>query len=104
MRAGRFDTPWYVPTLATLGAGLVLWSLWQRRSAWRVLALALVALIAGLQWWWLLAYSRLPPYTGPVAAGRPFPAFRAARADGSPFTRADLEGQPTALVFFRGQW
>jgi hypothetical protein len=105
MWAGRLDTPWYAPALATAGAGLVLLSLWRRPTAWRVLALILVGLLAGSEWWFLLGHSRLPAYTGPLAKGTPFPEFRAARADGTPFTRADLEGEhDTALVFFRGRW
>ena len=52
-----------------------------------------------------LAALRLPAYTGPVAAGRPFPAFATIRADGTPFTQSDLEGdQDTVMVFFRGRW
>jgi hypothetical protein len=48
---------------------------------------------------------RLPPYAGPIAVGRPFPAFEARLADGTPFTQADLVGgRHTALVFFRGRW
>ncbi|HKB36578.1 MAG TPA: hypothetical protein VKD72_09000 [Gemmataceae bacterium] len=105
LRAGRFDTPWYAPALATLGTGLVLMALWRRRSVWRILALVLVSLLAGGEWWFL-EQSRLPAYSGPLADGTRFPEFRAARADdGKPFRRADLEGkQDTALVFFRGRW
>ena len=48
---------------------------------------------------------RLPAYTGPVAAGQPFPEFATQRADGSPFTQRDLEGdQNNVMVFFRGRW
>ncbi|HEX8977243.1 MAG TPA: redoxin domain-containing protein [Solirubrobacteraceae bacterium] len=35
-----------------------------------------------------------------IAAGDPVPEFKLARADGSDFTRADLEGQTTVLVFY----
>jgi hypothetical protein len=102
---GRTDTPWYAPVLATLGAVLVLLALRRRRNAWRALALAAVASVAGFEWWFLLSHARLPAYAGPVSAGGTFPEFRAARADGTPFTRADLGGdRATALVFFRGRW
>jgi peroxiredoxin len=48
---------------------------------------------------------RLPPYAGPVAVGRPFPAFEARRADGKPFSQVDVTGdQQNVLVFFRGRW
>ena len=35
-----------------------------------------------------------------VAAGTPVPDFMLRRADGSEFTRGDLEGQTTVLVFY----
>ena len=35
-----------------------------------------------------------------IAAGRPAPEFSLARRDGEPFTRADLEGRRTVLVFY----
>ena len=35
-----------------------------------------------------------------IAAGTPAPEFRLARADGSPFTNADLSGKTTVLVFY----
>jgi hypothetical protein len=105
MQIGRLETPWYAPALAMLGAGLAALALWQRRSWWRILALAFVALFAGFEWWFLLGYTRLPAYTGPVANSRPFPVFSASLANGEPFTQAELEGErDTALLFFRGHW
>ena len=35
-----------------------------------------------------------------IAAGQPAPEFSLARAEGGPFTRADLEGKRTLLVFY----
>ena len=35
-----------------------------------------------------------------IASGTPVPDFTLKRADGSDFTRADLEGQTTVLVFY----
>jgi peroxiredoxin (alkyl hydroperoxide reductase subunit C) len=35
-----------------------------------------------------------------IAAGEPAPEFTLARGDGSTFTRADLKGQTTVLVFY----
>ena len=35
-----------------------------------------------------------------IAAGTAAPEFRLARADGSPFTNADLEGKTTVFVFY----
>ena len=37
---------------------------------------------------------------GIVGPGTPAPEFTLRRADGSPFTRADLEGNTTVLVFY----
>lgn len=100
----RLTAPWYMPCAATVGAVLLAVSLWQTRTRWRVLALLLVLLVAGAEWTFLLA-ARLPAYAGPVAAGRPFPAFATTRADDTLFTQRDLEGeQNSVLVFFRGRW
>ena len=100
----RLTAPWYLPLLASLGVVFLVLALWQARTVWRVLALLLVLLLAGAGWAFLLAL-RLPAYTGPVAAGQPFPAFTTTRADGTPFTQRDLEGdQDNMLVFFRGRW
>ena len=96
--------PWYMPAMALLGVALVLTSLAKRRTIWRMLALVAVVLLAGLELAFLYAV-RLPAYTGPIAVGRRFPAFEAKRADGTPFTQADLAGdQHHVLVFFRGRW
>jgi hypothetical protein len=104
IRAQRLTTPWYMPIAATVGVALLVFSLWQGRSVWRVLALLLVALLAGAEWAFLLM-TRLPPYTGPIAVGKPFPAFSTSRADGTPFTQSHLKGEQTSvLVFFRGRW
>ena len=102
--AQRLTTPWYVPIAATLGAALLVVSLWRKRTVWRVLALLFLALLAGAEWTFLAA-TRSPAYTGPVAEGRPFPTFATSRADGQSFTQADLKGDKNnVLVFFRGRW
>jgi hypothetical protein len=100
----RLWTPWYLPVSATLGVLFLLLSLWRARTAWRVITLVLLVLLAAAEWT-LLAHARLPEYAGPVAAGVSFPAFTTARADGTPFTRSDLAGdRNSVLVFFRGRW
>lgn len=102
--AQRLMMPWYLPITATLGAALIVAALWQARNVWRLLLLVVVLLLAGAEWTFLLA-TRLPPYTGPVAIGQPFPPFATTRADGTAFTDRDLRGdQTTVLVFFRGRW
>lgn len=100
----RLATPWYMPCLATLGAGLAARSLWRRRTLWRVLAMLLVALTAGAEWMFVLG-TKLPSYAGPVAAGQAMPDFTSTRASGGPFTHRDLVGDQNHLfVFFRGRW
>jgi hypothetical protein len=100
----RLVTPWYMPTAATLGVLCLFLALRRRRSVWRVLGLVLLILLAGLEWAVLLS-AQLPAYTGPVAEGKPFPAFTTTRPDGSSFSQRDLEGGPNhVLVFFRGRW
>jgi hypothetical protein len=102
--AQRLTTPWYMPIAATLGLVFVAVALWKKRTVWRVLALLLVGLLAGAEWAGLLG-ARLPAYTGPVVAGQALPSFATMRADGTPFTERDLEGdQHSVLVFFRGRW
>jgi hypothetical protein len=101
---GHLFAPWYLPWTGLLGVLLLVASLWQTRTVWRVLALLLVGLLAGLEWRVLVGHP-LPPYTGPVQVGEPFPAFATVRADGTPFTQHDLESdQNSVLVFFRGRW
>jgi hypothetical protein len=96
--------PWYMPTLASLGVVLVSISLVERRTVCRAFALLAVVVLAGAEWAFLYAV-RLPPYTGPIAVGQPFPAFETKRADGTPFTQRDLVGdRNNVLVFFRGRW
>jgi hypothetical protein len=100
----RLVTPWYLPSTATLGVLCVGLALYQRRTVWRLLALLLLLVLAGGEWWFLLGL-RLPPYTGPIAVGKSFPAFETTRSDGTRFTQRDLEGQQNqVLVFFRGRW
>ena len=98
------NVPWYMPVAATVGLALVAVSLWRRRTIIRGLVFAVVMVVAGFTWMFVLG-TRLPPYAGPVAVGRPFPAFATARADGAPFTQRDLSGDGAhVMVFFRGRW
>jgi hypothetical protein len=102
--ARHLTAPWYLPLAATLGVALLAAALWQGRTAWRWLALSLAVLVASGGWAFLLG-TRLPAYAGPIEADRPFPEFATARADGTPFTRRDLDGgSDSVLVFFRGRW
>ncbi len=102
--AQQLPMPWFLPISATLGVMLIAASLWRARRVGRILALVVVLLLAGFEWMFVFA-TRLPPYTGPVAIGQPFPAFTSRRADGTTFTDDDLrDGQTNVLVFFRGRW
>ena len=101
----RTGVPWYLPALTTVGALLVVLALAQRRSVTRVLALLVVAALAGLEWFFLASLTRLPEYAGPAQTGQPMPAFQTALADGTSFGDADLrDGKATVMVFFRGRW
>ena len=104
LNLGRLMLPWYMPAAALLGVALVAASLRKRRTVWRWLALVVVALLVGFEVLALNA-TRLPPYAGPIAVGRPFPTFEAKQADGAPFTQQNLTGdRHDVLVFFRGRW
>jgi hypothetical protein len=97
--------PWYSPALATLGAVMLFVSFARRRSIPRAIGLVLIAAFAGFQWYFLVSLMKLPAYEGPAQAGKPFPPFRAALADGRPVTDADLrDGSRRVMVFFRGHW
>ena len=104
LRLQRLTVPWYMPALAFLGAGCIAASLREKRSVLRILALSAVLLLGAFEVF-ALNSMRLPAYTGPIAVGRPFPAFEAKLADGTPLTQADLAGASrTVVVFFRGRW
>jgi hypothetical protein len=97
--------PWYSPILVTLGAFLLLVAVARRRTIPRIIALVLVAALAGLEWYFLVSMMKLPEYQGPAQAGRRLPAFHTALADGRPVTEANLQdGSRRVLVFFRGRW
>jgi hypothetical protein len=98
--------PWYLPVLTGLGVIALLGSVWRARTVWRLIGLVLVAVLASLELIFLFApRARVPPYSGPVAVGKPFPAFSTTLADGSSFTRDNLIGKEnTVMVFFRGRW
>jgi hypothetical protein len=100
----RLWTPWYMPLLGTAGVILVIVALRRARGFMRWLALGLVLLVASMEWTYVLA-TRLPPYSGPATVGRPLAQFSTSRADGTPFTDQDLQGDRNhAMVFFRGRW
>lgn len=105
LRARILTVPWYMPALGTAAAAVLLAALVRARTLPRVVAVLLVGLVAGAEWWLLVWGTRLPAYAGPVAVGSPFPAFTASRANGSVFSQDDLRGdQNTVLVLFRGRW
>jgi hypothetical protein len=104
MSLQKLMAPWYMPILALLGVIVVAISVVERRTLVRMVALLAVGFLATAELGFLYAV-RLPAYSGPLAVGRPFPAFEATRADGRPFTQRDLLGdQNSAIVFFRGRW
>jgi len=105
IQARRLMTPWYLPISATVGLGLVAWSILKARTIARWIVLAIIGLVAFGEWYFIAAESRLPRYAGPLAIGRPIPHFTTTRADGSILTDRDLAGtENSAIVFFRGRW
>lgn len=100
-----WSVPWYMPIVTTFGVALVALALMRRVSVTRVLGILLGGLLAAFEWYFLLSMTVVPPYTGPMAVGSPFPEFTTRLADGSQFTQADLKGtQNHAIVLFRGRW
>jgi hypothetical protein len=96
--------PWYLPVFGTAGAALIIYALVRKTNVWRIAGLIIACLVAFVEWFIVSGGLSLPSYTGPVAAGHPFPAFNATFADGGTFTADSLKGKNTALVFFRGRW
>jgi len=100
----RLWTPWYVPILSTIGALLMVTSVWRRRGIVRGVLAVLFLLFAGFTWMALVSM-RTPEYAGPATPGHTVPTFTAALANGTSFTNEDLEGgSPSVVLFFRGQW
>lgn len=100
----HLTVPLYLPLAGTAAVGMIIAALVRKGSVWRILALLFLGLLAAGEWA-VVTTLRLPPYTGPVAVGRPFPAFSTTWVDGSRITEGDLKGdQNTVMVFFRGHW
>jgi hypothetical protein len=105
LRAKILRVPVYVPILATLGVGLMIFALTQARSVTRWVVVVLFTAFTAFTWAAAVVELRTPPYEGPARAGQAFPAFTTTRADGSPFTQDNFKGDKnTVLFFFRGRW
>lgn len=105
IRLKDLATPWYLPALSTAGVALMILSLWRRRGIVRGLILIPFVLLCGLEWYGIGVASRTPSYAGLARPGSEIPRFASRRADGSPFTEADLRtGPDTVVVFYRGRW
>jgi hypothetical protein len=104
-RLKNLGAPWYVPTLASAGATLMIVSVWRRWGVPRTLVAAVFALVCAFEWFAFLVATRSPVYAGPAHPGAKVSAFTTTLADGKPFTEKDLEeGTSTVLVFYRGRW
>ncbi len=98
-------TPWYLPIGGTVAALMVLWSVGRQRRWWRLAVASLCIAVAGLEWYFLLAATLLPVYSGRLVVGNKIPPFRATMADGTEISESFFEqGHPTAVVFFQGRW
>ena len=105
LKARMLFVTYYLPVVGTVALCLCLLALIKARSVARFVTVGLCGLLAAFEGFLVLPVSGLPAYTGPVEVGKPFPDFAVSRADGSSFTRADLQGnQSTVMLFFRGHW
>ena len=97
--------PWQIPIVTTFGVLLLFASVSKRRNTTRIIVLVVITALAGLEWFFMVSFSKLLDYRGPAQAGLKLPAFQTTRADGRPFTDNDLQdGTPSVLTFFRGRW
>ncbi len=103
--AHMWTVPWYLPILGSIAAALLLLALVMRPSWKRAFLVLMFGTIAAGEWAFLLSFTLLPPYTGPVAVGQPMPSFRSMAANGQPFTNESLRAdRATVMTFFRGRW
>jgi hypothetical protein len=102
LRIPRFDVPWYMPILSTIGVLLMTVS---AGAVWRKIVLMLFLVLCGLEWYFMVEFAKTPVYSGPAKIGQKLPALHASFADGKDFTQGDLEkGKRSAIIFFRGKW
>ena len=107
--AKHLFVPWYLPVLGTLGAGSLLFAAIRTRGLWQLIPgvlFVLLGLLAAGEWFWLLSFSRVPTYAGPMEVGKPFPTFSTTLADGSKFDEIGLKEYQTDCSWssFRGRW
>lgn len=98
--------PWWAAVLMTLGVALLLVAVVQSFGIVRAGLLLLALLATAATWLYILQWSLLPAYAGPLKVGEKFPAFYAMRANGTRVTQDNLasgEGN-NLIVFFRGRW
>jgi peroxiredoxin len=98
-------TPWYLPIGGTAAALVAIYALGRPRRWGRAGVVAGCVALACLEWYFLLAMTLLPKYTGPIAEGSSLPAFHATLADGTQIDESYFRSRPmTALVIFQGRW
>jgi hypothetical protein len=98
-------TPWWLLAALTLAAIIGVHAFRQRPGWLRGFGAGLLLILAAIQWLFITVLSPLPAYTGPVAIGQPFPAFRSILADETPVSESFLRGDTATLfVFFQGRW
>ena len=98
-------TPWYLPIGGTLAALIAIYALGRPRRWWRVGVVLFCVALACFEWFFVLAGTVLPQYTGPIAEGSSLPTFHATLADGTEIDETYFRSRPmTALVFFQGSW
>ncbi|MBX7167648.1 MAG: peroxiredoxin family protein [Pirellulales bacterium] len=104
--ASVLTVPWWAAVTISLGAVLLLVATIQWFNVWRAALFVLGAALAAATWMYILSWSQLPAYNGPLKVGEPFPAFYALRANGTKLTQEVLKGGEGShlIVLFRGRW
>jgi peroxiredoxin len=103
--ANLLMVPWYLPVGGTLAAIWAIRAANGRRHWWSIAIALLCVAIASFEWFFVVAGTMLPGYTGPIAEGAAMPPFRAELADGKEFNESFFgQNDMTVLVFFQGRW
>ncbi len=101
---GGPSTPWLSITLFALSVPWFVHAFAVKRNTTRTVGLLGGAGLAIVLDYLLVIWAALPAYAGPATVGTKVPAFAVGGADGQVRRAADLLGQRTLLIFFRGKW
>lgn len=100
------EIPWIPLALMLFALAWATAIVWQRRSAWRYLALGVTAFLAVAYAWWTLDYSAYADKPGAVEDGETIAALADLElpdSAGEP-TPVLADDQTTLVVLYRGHW